>query len=40
MPERRLKKMYGHNPLIRQGLSHANMSDKRECQIIESVTYR
>ena len=30
---------YSQNLLIRQGLSHDNMSDKRECRNIESVTY-
>ena len=29
---------YSQNPLIRQGLSRDNMSDKRESQDIESVT--
>ena len=28
------------NPLIRQGLSHDNMSDKRDCRNVESVAYR
>ena len=35
-----IKCWYSQNPLIRQGLSHDNMSDKRECRNIESVRYR
>ena len=31
--------IYSENPLIEQGLSH-DMSDKRECRNIESMTYR
>ena len=30
--------IYSENLLIQQGLSHDNMSDKRDCQNIESVT--
>ena len=32
--------IYSQNPLIWQGLSHDNMSDKWECWNIKSVTYR
>ena len=33
------KIVYSQNSLIRQGLSHDSISDKRECRNIESVTY-
>ena len=31
---------YSENPLIRQGLSHDNMSDKGEYRNVDSVKYR
>ena len=32
--------IYSQNPLIRQSLSHDNMSDKQERRNFEDVTYR